>query len=66
MFPLPKIVPFLSRTNILYAKPEASVEDVMRAAALADIHEQVPIQLNLYLLVFTSRYFFNFKFKEKI
>ena len=25
----------------MYARPEASVEEVMRAAAMADIHEQV-------------------------
>ena len=31
----------LFRANILYAKPEASVEEVMRAAALAEIHDQV-------------------------
>ena len=29
--------------NILYARPEASVEEVMRAAAMAEIHDQVRI-----------------------
>ena len=43
----------------MYARPEASVEEVMRAAAMADIHEQVRghFQLRLYYL-FKYCYFY--------